>query len=38
MGTVHDLLEEKSKQATRVLIDGRRGPRIVEAAANCDIG
>jgi hypothetical protein len=34
MGAVHDLLEEKGKQATRVLIDGRRGPRIVEAAAN----
>jgi hypothetical protein len=34
MGMVHDLLDTKGKQATRDLIDGRRGPRIVEAAAN----
>jgi hypothetical protein len=34
MGAVHDLLEANGKQATRGLIDGRRGPRIVEAAAN----
>ncbi len=34
MGTVHDLLETKGKQATRELVEGRRGPRVVEAAAN----
>jgi len=34
MGVVHDLLETNGKLATRDLIDGRRGPRIVEAAAN----
>ena len=34
MGTVHDLLETKGKKATRELVDGRRGPRVVEAAAN----
>jgi hypothetical protein len=34
MGTVHDLLEAKGKQATRGLVEGRRGPRVVEAAAN----
>jgi hypothetical protein len=34
MGMVHDLLDTKGKQATRNLIDGRRGPRIVEAAAS----
>ncbi len=34
MGVVHDLLETKGRQATRDLFDGRRGPRIVEAAAN----
>ncbi len=33
MGRVHDLLEVKGRQATRDLIEGRRGPRIVEAAA-----
>src|SRR5271165_4431646 len=33
MGTVHDLLETKGKQAARDLIEGRRGPRILEAAA-----
>lgn len=33
MGVVHDLLEARGKQATRSLIGGRRGPRIVEAAA-----
>jgi hypothetical protein len=30
---VHDLLDAKGKQATRDLIDGGRGPRIVEAAS-----
>jgi replication initiator protein len=34
MGTVHDLLETKGKQAARELVEGRRGPRIVEAASN----
>ena len=34
MGAVHDLLEAKGKQATRGLVEGRRGPRVVEAAAN----
>ena len=33
MGKVHDLLEANGKQATRALISGRRGPRVVEAAA-----
>jgi hypothetical protein len=33
MGEVHDLLEAHGKQETRRLIEGRRGPRIVEAAA-----
>ena len=33
MGTVHDLLVTKGKQATRDLVDGRRGARVVEAAA-----
>jgi Plasmid encoded RepA protein len=31
---VHDLLDTKGRQVTRDLIEGRRGPRIVEAAAN----
>jgi hypothetical protein len=34
MGTVHDLLETKGKQAARELVEGRRGPRVVEAASN----
>jgi hypothetical protein len=34
MGTVHDLLEAKGKSAVRELAEGRRGARIVEAAAN----
>lgn len=34
MGAVHDLLETKGKQATRDLFEGRRGPRVVEAAVN----
>jgi hypothetical protein len=34
MGMVHDLLDTKGRQVTRDLIEGRRGPRIVEAAAN----
>ena len=33
MGTVHDLLEARGKQVARELVTGRRGPRIVEAAA-----
>src|SRR5271156_3564007 len=33
MGEVHDLLEAFGKQHARGLIEGRRGPRIVEAAA-----
>lgn len=33
MGTVHDLLEAHGKLATRGLVEGRRGPRIVEAAS-----
>jgi len=33
MGKVHDLLEAKGRQVARNLIEGRRGPRIVEAAA-----
>jgi hypothetical protein len=42
MGEVHDLLEAHGKQETRGLIEGRHGPRIVEAAsawsADEDIG
>ena len=34
MATVHDLLEAKGKQAVRELVEGRRGSRVVEAAAN----
>jgi hypothetical protein len=34
MGTVHDLLETTGKQAARELVEGRRGPRVVEAASN----
>jgi len=34
MGRVHDLLEAKGQQGARDLIEGRRGPRIVEAAAS----
>jgi hypothetical protein len=34
MGKVHELLEAKGKQAARALAGGRRGPRVVEAAAN----
>ena len=34
MGQVHDLLEARGRQEARGLIDGRRGARIVEAAAN----
>ena len=33
MGDVHDLLEERGYREARALIDGRRGPRIVEAAS-----
>jgi len=33
MGDVHDLLEIHGKRETRALVEGRRGPRIVEAAA-----
>jgi hypothetical protein len=33
MGDVHDLLEAQGKQLARSLVEGRRGPRIVEAAA-----
>ena len=33
MGRVHDLLEARGRQAARDLVEGRRGPRIVEAAA-----
>jgi hypothetical protein len=33
MGEVHKLLEEKGRQVARNLAEGRRGPRIVEAAA-----
>jgi hypothetical protein len=33
MGDVHDLLEARGKLETRALLEGRRGPRIVEAAA-----
>ncbi len=34
MGTLHDLLEAKGKQAVRELVEGRRGARVVEAAAS----
>lgn len=33
MGAVHDLLEARGKHAARELAAGRRGPRVVEAAA-----
>jgi hypothetical protein len=33
MGEIHDLLEEKGKLAVRQLVEGRRGGRLVEAAA-----
>ena len=33
MSRVHDLLEARGRQSARDLIEGRRGPRIVEAAA-----
>ncbi len=33
MGQVHDLLNAKGRQGARDQIEGRRGPRIVEAAA-----
>ena len=33
MGQVHDLLDARGRQGARDLIEGRRGPRIVEAAA-----
>ena len=33
MGLVHDILEAKGRQEARDLVEGRRGPRIVEAAA-----
>ena len=33
MGDVHDLLDAKGKQQARAMAEGRRGPRIVEAAA-----
>ncbi|WP_419897271.1 replication protein RepA [Roseomonas sp. USHLN139] len=34
MGTVHTLIETHGRQASRELVEGRRGPRIVEAAAS----
>ena len=34
MGHVHDLLEANGRQGARDLIEGRRGPRIIEAAAD----
>ncbi len=34
MGSVHDLLEKRGKQGARDLVDGRRGPRVVEAASS----
>lgn len=34
MATVHDLLETRGKRVARELVEGRRGPRVVEAAAN----
>lgn len=33
MGDVHDLLEAQGRQLARSMVEGRRGPRIVEAAA-----
>jgi replication initiator protein len=33
MGDVHDLLEARGKHEARALAEGRRGPRIIEAAA-----
>ena len=33
MGDVHDLLETRGRQQARAMVEGRRGPRIVEAAA-----
>src|SRR3954469_14783612 len=33
MGEVHELLEARGRQEARGMIEGRRGPRIVEAAA-----
>jgi hypothetical protein len=33
MGDVHDLLDAQGRQQARGMIEGRRGPRIVEAAA-----
>ena len=33
MGTVHELLETHGRAAARELVEGRRGARIVEAAA-----
>lgn len=33
MGDVHDLLEARGRQEARAMVEGRRGPRIVEAAA-----
>ncbi|KAA2212454.1 replication protein RepA [Teichococcus oryzae] len=34
MATVHSLIEAFGRQASRDLVEGRRGPRIVEAAAS----
>lgn len=34
MGEVHKLIEAYGRQASRDLVEGRRGPRIVEAAAS----
>ena len=34
MGEVHDLLEATGHSGTRCLVEGRRGPRIIAAAAN----
>src|SRR6478736_9038011 len=33
MGEVHDLLNARGRQEARGMVEGRRGPRIVEAAA-----
>lgn len=33
MGEVHDLLNARGRQEARSMVEGRRGPRIVEAAA-----
>ena len=33
MGDVHNLLEARGKQQALALAEGRRGPRIIEAAA-----